>query len=52
MRFYEPVEGEILINNKNIKEYDLYNLRKQIGLVSQEPALFIGSVADNIRYNS
>ena len=52
MRFYDPEEGEILINNRNIKEYDLYSLRKQIGLVSQEPALFIGSVSDNIRYNS
>lgn len=52
MRFYEPTAGEILINGKNIKEYDLYDLRKQIGLVSQEPSLFMGSVADNIKYNS
>jgi ATP-binding cassette subfamily B (MDR/TAP) protein 1 len=52
MRFYDPEEGEILLNGKNIKEFDLYSLRKQIGLVSQEPSLFIGSVADNIRYNS
>ena len=35
MRFYDPEEGEILINNRNIKEFDLYSLRKLIGLVSQ-----------------
>lgn len=52
MRFYDPEEGQILINGRDIKEFDLYGLRRQIGLVSQEPALFIGSVSDNIKYNS
>jgi ATP-binding cassette, subfamily B (MDR/TAP), member 1 len=52
LRFYEPTSGEILINGKNINSFDLYSLRKQYGLVSQEPALFLGSVEDNIRYNS
>jgi ABC-type multidrug transport system fused ATPase/permease subunit len=35
MRYYEPESGEIFINNKNIKQFNLYSLRKQIGLVSQ-----------------
>ena len=52
MRFYDPEQGQILINGRDIKEFDLYSLRRQVGLVSQEPALFIGSVSDNIRYNS
>ena len=41
-----------MINGKNIKQFNIYGLRKQIGLVSQEPSLFIGTVAQNIRYNS
>jgi ATP-binding cassette subfamily B (MDR/TAP) protein 1 len=35
MRFYEPESGSILINNRDIKTFNLYALRKQIGLVSQ-----------------
>ena len=52
MRFYDVTEGEILLDGKNIKSYNLYELRKKIGLVSQEPALFMGTVNENIRYNS
>ena len=36
-RFYYVNEGEILIDDINIKKYNLFELRKQIGLVSQEP---------------
>ena len=49
-RFYEVNSGEILIDDINIKEYDLYKLRKRIGLVSQEPVLFKRSVYENILY--
>ena len=51
-RFYdiEDGNGEILIDDVNIKDYDLYNLRKKIGLVSQEPVLFKRSVLENVRY--
>ena len=51
-RFYdiEDGKGEILIDDVNIKDYDLYNLRKKIGLVSQEPVLFKRSVLENVRY--
>ena len=51
-RFYdvEDGKGEILIDGVNIKEYNLYELRKKIGLVSQEPCLFKVSVIENVRY--
>ena len=51
-RFYEVDEGngEILIDDVNIKDYNIYSLRKKIGLVSQEPVLFKRSVYDNILY--
>ena len=41
---------EILIDGINIKDYNLYELRKKIGLVSQEPVLFKRSVYENIKY--
>ena len=51
-RFYdiEDGKGEILIDDVNIKDYNLYQLRKKIGLVSQEPVLFKRSVLENVRY--
>ena len=51
-RFYdvEDGKGEILIDDHNIKDYNLYELRKVIGLVSQEPVLFKRSVLENVRY--
>ena len=51
-RFYDLEEGmgEILIDDVNIKDYNLYELRKKIGLVSQEPILFKRSVLENVRY--
>ena len=51
-RFYDVDEGkgEVLIDDVNIKDYNLYELRKKIGLVSQEPSLFRVSVLENVRY--
>jgi ATP-binding cassette subfamily B (MDR/TAP) protein 1 len=49
-RFYDVTEGQILIDDIDIKEYDLNHLRHLIGLVSQEPALFKRNVKENIRY--
>ena len=43
-------EGEILIDDISIKNYNLYELRKKIGLVSQEPSLFKNTVLENVRY--
>jgi ATP-binding cassette subfamily B (MDR/TAP) protein 1 len=52
LRFYDPSRGRVLIDNKNIKDYNLRWLRKQIGLVQQEPILFNTSIRDNISYGS
>jgi ATP-binding cassette subfamily B (MDR/TAP) protein 1 len=49
-RFYDPTEGNITIDDVDLKEFDLRWLRSQIGLVSQEPILFGGTIAENIRY--
>ena len=53
-RFYdvEDGKGEVLIDDVNIKDYNLYELRKKIGLVSQEPSLFRVSVLENVRYGN
>jgi ATP-binding cassette subfamily B (MDR/TAP) protein 1 len=49
-RFYDPLKGELTLDGVDIKTFNLQWLRKQLGLVSQEPVLFQGTVADNIRY--
>lgn len=48
MRFYDTLQGHVLIDNIPISEYNIKWLRRQIGLVSQEPVLFGMSIADNI----
>lgn len=47
-RFYEPVNGEILIDGINYQERTLHSLRKQMGVILQSPHLFSGTVKDNI----
>jgi len=49
-RFYDCQSGEILIDDINIKEYNIMSLRKKIGIVMQEPNIFKRSVALNILY--
>lgn len=49
-RFYEYQSGEILIDNINIRDYKLTNLREQFALVSQHVTLFNDTVANNIAY--
>ena len=49
-RFYEPIKGNILIDGVDIKDYNLLELRKKIGLVGQEPVLFRTSIYNNIKY--
>ncbi|MDH6367461.1 MULTISPECIES: ABC transporter ATP-binding protein [unclassified Breznakia] len=49
MRFYEFTKGEILIDGISIKEYPMDELRKRIGLVLQDPFMYYGTIADNIR---
>jgi ATP-binding cassette subfamily B protein len=47
-RLYSPEQGRILIDGYDIDKVELYSLRRQIGIVPQEPLLFSGSVSDNI----
>ena len=49
-RFYNPVNGAVYINGLDIKKVSPNDLRKQIGLVDQQPRLFATSIIENIRY--
>ncbi len=49
-RFYEFQSGRLLIDGQDIRGFDLQQYRRQLGIVSQVPFLFSGTVADNIRY--
>jgi ATP-binding cassette subfamily B protein len=49
-RFYEFQGGRIAIDGQDIRTFDLSSYRRQLGVVSQSPFLFSGTVADNIRY--
>ncbi|XP_072250387.1 ATP-dependent translocase ABCB1 [Leuresthes tenuis] len=49
-RFYDAKEGEVVLDNVNVKQLNIHWLRSQIGIVSQEPVLFDCSLAENIAY--
>uniref|UniRef100_A0A8B9NZN4 Multidrug resistance protein 1 n=1 Tax=Apteryx owenii TaxID=8824 RepID=A0A8B9NZN4_APTOW len=49
-RFYDPLDGEMLFDDKNAKTLNIQWLRSQIGIVSQEPVLFDCTIAENIAY--
>lgn len=49
-RFYDPTSGRVLIDGKDLRDVRQLSVRSQMGLVTQEPFLFSGSVMDNIRY--
>lgn len=49
-RFYDPTGGEILLDGVNIRKLQLKWLRAQMGLVSQEPALFATTIKENILF--
>jgi ATP-binding cassette subfamily B protein len=49
-RFYEFQEGQLLLDGHDIRTFDLAQYRKKLGIVSQVPFLFSGTVAENIRY--
>lgn len=51
-RYYEVVDGEILVNGINIKDLKLASLRSKIGYVLQKSEVFSGTIADNIRWGS
>jgi ATP-binding cassette subfamily B protein len=47
-RLYAPTQGRILIDRYDIGKVELYSLRRQVGIVPQEPLLFSGTISDNI----
>ena len=49
-RFYDPTEGEILLDGQNIRNVTLQSLRSNVGVVQQDVYLFSGSVYENIAY--
>jgi len=49
-RFYDPQRGRVLIDGHDVRTLSLDSLRRQISMVPQEPVLFSGTIADNIRY--
>jgi ABC-type multidrug transport system fused ATPase/permease subunit len=49
-RFFEPSHGRVLVDEVDVSKYSLRSLREKIALVPQEPVLFSGTIADNIRY--
>jgi ATP-binding cassette subfamily B protein len=51
-RFYEVEEGEVTVGGYNVASVTQQSLRRQIGIVPQDPFLFSGSVEDNIRYGN
>ena len=50
LRFYTPTQGSIKIDGVDLSTMNIKSLRRKIGVVSQEPVLFSGTIADNISY--
>lgn len=50
LRFYNPTSGSILFDGENIKNIDITQYRKRVGMVSQEPSLFFSTIKDNVSY--
>lgn len=48
IRFYDPLSGKILINNRDIRSWPVAEVRKRVALVTQDPFLFSGSIRENI----
>lgn len=51
-RFYDPQEGSVRLDGRDIRELDPQSLRKSIAVVSQDVVLFSGTIAENIRYGA
>jgi ATP-binding cassette subfamily B (MDR/TAP) protein 1 len=49
-RFYDPSEGEVLVDGENIKSLNLNCFRRQVGYVGQEPVLFNETIRENMKY--
>lgn len=51
-RFYDPTEGQILIDGIDLKKYNIDTIREKIGIVSQDMYIFDGTILDNVKYGS
>ena len=51
-RFYDVTKGEILIDGKNIKSYDITTLRNYVSIVPQNPTLFSGTIESNLKFRN
>ncbi len=51
-RFYDCLEGEVLVGGRNVKEYSLYELRESVSMVLQKNVLFSGSIIDNLKWGN
>ena len=49
-RFYDPLEGAVRVDGTDLRDIQLRSLRRQLGVVLQDPFLFSGTIADNIRF--
>lgn len=49
-RFYDPIDGQVLFEGRDVRDYELEDLRRRMGIVLQKSELFAGSIADNIRF--
>jgi ATP-binding cassette subfamily B (MDR/TAP) protein 1 len=49
MRYYDPLNGSVLINDTPLNEININNFRRKIGYVGQEPVLFAMSIEENIK---
>jgi ABC-type multidrug transport system fused ATPase/permease subunit len=49
-RFYDPTAGAVRVDGIDLRELDLHAYRRQLGVVLQDPFLFTGTIADNIRF--
>ncbi|ALD66237.1 ABC transporter ATP-binding protein [Spiroplasma cantharicola] len=50
LRFYDPTEGCVLVNDKNLSDFNLKSYLSHVGYVEQEPSIIFGDVYDNVRY--
>jgi ABC-type multidrug transport system fused ATPase/permease subunit len=51
-RLFDPEQGRVVIDGRDIREFNIRSLRKQIGVVTQDTVLFRGTIADNIAYGA
>ncbi len=49
-RFYDPIEGRVTLEGRDLKEYKIYDLRSKIGVVTQESILFNDTIRENIKF--